>query len=340
VAGDVSTSTQYKIGGNRVLSTPGGSNAFGGVGAGAANTTGSNNTFFGSDAGVSNNTQGDNSFFGHRAGRFTTVGSNSFFGASAGENNSTGGSNSFFGINAGFNNTTGNFNAFFGVGAGQSNTSSANNSFFGANAGNVNVTGSNQTVIGANADVGANNLSNATAVGSRALVEQSNSLVLGSINGVNGATADTSVGIGTTTPASKLEVFNGVVTSSGPSGGRFLTRNPNNQSALVQLDWFNDGTHDWRRIRYGGLNEGAVNGLLIQGLGDDTKLAVLNNGNVGVGITSPANRLHVVGESEVFGAPDPAEHVAFIENTFFGNGQGMLALKCGRGTGTPNGGVR
>jgi hypothetical protein len=101
------------------------------------------------------------------------------------------------------------------------------------------------------------------------------------------------VGIGTNAPAAKLEVFNGVVTSSGPSGGRFLSRNPNNQSALVQLDWFNDGSHDWPRIRYGGSNEGAINGFLLQGPSDITKLAVLNNGNVGIGTTTPADKLHI-----------------------------------------------
>lgn len=102
------------------------------------------------------------------------------------------------------------------------------------------------------------------------------------------------VGIGTNAPASKLEVFDGVVTSSGASGGRFLSRNPNNQAALVQLDWFNDGTHDWPRIRYGGLNEGATNGFLIQGPSDVTKLAVLNNGNVGINTTAPVSRLDVI----------------------------------------------
>jgi len=103
------------------------------------------------------------------------------------------------------------------------------------------------------------------------------------------------VGIGTTTPGAKLEVFNGVVTSTGSSGGRFLARNPNNQSALVQLDWFNDGTHDWPRIRYGGGGEGSASGFLLQGVNDATKLAVLDNGKVGIGTITPQATLHVVG---------------------------------------------
>jgi hypothetical protein len=45
-----------------------------------------------------------------------------------------------------------------------------------------------------------------TAIGANALVTNSNSLVLGSINGVNLATADTNVGIGTTAPEQRLHI--------------------------------------------------------------------------------------------------------------------------------------
>jgi trimeric autotransporter adhesin len=65
--------------------------------------------------------------------------------------------------------------------------------------------GSQNTLLGSNSNV--NGLrTNATAIGSRAEVAASNSLVLGSINGVNGAAANTNVGIGTTTPTARLDV--------------------------------------------------------------------------------------------------------------------------------------
>src|SRR5207247_7664538 len=59
---------------------------------------------------------------------------------------------------------------------------------------------------GNNADLGANNLTFATAIGANAFVSQSNSLVLGSISGTNGATADTNVGMGTSAPGFKLHI--------------------------------------------------------------------------------------------------------------------------------------
>ncbi len=68
-----------------------------------------------------------------------------------------------------------------------------------------NATGDNNTLLGGQAKVNSG-LSNATAIGFLAEATQSNSLVLGSINGVNFARSDTNVGIGTTTPRSVLEV--------------------------------------------------------------------------------------------------------------------------------------
>ncbi len=59
----------------------------------------------------------------------------------------------------------------------------------------------------------ANAITNATAIGANAYAGSSNSLILGSINGVNGALADTKVGIGTTTPSERLHVVgNGLFT--------------------------------------------------------------------------------------------------------------------------------
>jgi hypothetical protein len=58
-------------------------------------------------------------------------------------------------------------------------------------------------------------------VGANAVVSQSNSLVLGSINGLGGAAADTNVGIGTSAPTAKLEVAGNVKISGVGNGLTF-----------------------------------------------------------------------------------------------------------------------
>jgi hypothetical protein len=211
--------------------TTGAHNSFFGYTAGCNNTTGGTNSFFGNASGYSNTTGGGNAFFGESAGMSNTSGfNNAFFGSDAGFNNQTGANNSFFGRNAGMSNTTGIQNAFFGVDAGLGNTTGNFNASFGRFAGLGNTTGDSNAFFGDRADADSSNLHNATAIGANAQVSQNNSLVLGGINGINGATADTKVGIGTTAPADRLHVAGIIrVSALGAAGTTQLCRNASNQ---------------------------------------------------------------------------------------------------------------
>jgi hypothetical protein len=194
--------------------TSGASNSFVGFQAGSLNSTGSLNTFFGYIAGSNSTTQHDNTFMGYEAGLNNGMGDttnvanyNTFLGSVAGQNNTTGQRNSFVGYQAGVDNTTGSFNAFFGVNAGTLHKTGIFNTFIGFNTGyiSVNPTGNNNTLLGYGGTV-TSGVNNGTALGALAQVDISNSLVLGSINGVNGANADTNVGIGTTAPSARLQI--------------------------------------------------------------------------------------------------------------------------------------
>jgi hypothetical protein len=100
------------------------------------------------------------------------------------------------------------------------------------------------------------------------------------------------VGIGTTTPETKLDV-DGPIRSSGASGGSLRASNPNNQLADVNLSWDNNVA----RIRIGGSGVGGQNGLDIQTTGNTSLMRLLHNGNVGIGTQSPSARLEVWGSS-------------------------------------------
>ena len=184
--------------------TSGGSNTASGWEALTANTTGAANTATGVSS-LFANTTGSNNVANGQLALFqnTTGGSNTASGSDALPHNTTGSNNTASGSTALYSSTSGNGNTAMGEGA-----------LFNNN------TGSNNTAVGylaGPADVFHANLSNATAIGANAEVDQSNTMVLGSINGLNGATADTLVGIGTTVPAAKLDVhgtanFTGLIT--------------------------------------------------------------------------------------------------------------------------------
>lgn len=200
-------------------STSGNLNVFVGNNAGASNTAGSSNVFVGPYSGTANTTGNSNVFMGYNSGSSSTAGdANTFLGTWAGNINTTGGYNAFLGYQAGNSNTTGNDNTFLGYSAGKNNTTANNNVAVGTLAGQNIITGGNNTFIGTGADADSNNLTNATAIGYGAKVSSSNSLVLGGTgsNAVN-------VGIGTTSPASRLEVDGASTNKSAYNAGASTT---------------------------------------------------------------------------------------------------------------------
>jgi hypothetical protein len=193
-------------------------------------TTGTNSVAAGTNALSSNTTGAFN----------VAVGANALAASVAGSSNTAVGNNTLassttpfntaVGAAALFQNTTGSGNVGLGVGALNANTTGFENTAVGDFAGLGHITGSFNTFLGAGSGA-VSGLSNATAIGSRALVGQSNSLVLGSIQGVNGALIDTRVGIGTSAPGAALDLD-----SEGGIPGLRLTRFTNLQPEGARLD--------------------------------------------------------------------------------------------------------
>lgn len=305
VVGDINTSTQFNIGGSRVLSTAGvsnlfagvgagtvntgSSNAFFGIGAGSTNTTGSFNSFFGAGAGNTNTTASNNSFFGRFAGSLNTIGdNNSFFGSSAGAANTTGLSNSFFGQNAGAANTSGVNNSFFGMSAGLVNTTGGSNAFFGTRAGASNTTGSNNAFFGLQAGT-----SNTTGIGNAFFGRDAGTF---NTSGGNNSFFGRNAGIANTT-ASDNSFF-------GESAGAGNTTGASNS--------------------FFGKSAGAANttGLNNSFFGKSAGAAnTTGNSNSFFGLS--AGNLNTTGASNsFFGAVAGAENTTGANNSFFGNAAG------------------
>jgi hypothetical protein len=238
--------------------------------AGLFNQTGNNNSFFGFNAGV-NTTNGNNSFFGKDAGQANTAGfKNSFFGLSSGFTNTTGNGNSFFGVDAGYFNETGSNNSFFGVSAGI-NTTGSNNTFLGTSAGYTNTTGSNNTIIGYNATVETNNLTNVTVIGFNAVAAVSNSVILGN---------DASVGVGMNTFPNMGGRLLSVASSALDNGGISVGGSGSNEVLYLYAN---------TTLNYAGIE------VKRPFISSDNLVLQEQGGNVGIGTTTPLDRLQVEG---------------------------------------------
>ncbi len=175
-----------------------------------ANTNGNNNSALGRSALFANTTGNANTSIGERSMLTNQTGSyNTAVGDSAALSYN-GNAITAIGYQSLANTTSGNQNVAVGYQSLVNNTTGAGNTAIGYQALNGNGDGANNTVIGKNANVASPSLTNATAIGANASVAQSNSIVLGSVNGVNGATSDVNIGIGTSAPTEQLHTTGGV----------------------------------------------------------------------------------------------------------------------------------
>lgn len=272
ISGSYNTATGFQA---LTDNSSGTSNTAHGSGALMRNISGTDNTATGANALLSNTIGSLNTAVGSGVLYLNKSGaSNTAVGNASMLQNTSGFSNTALGSHALYLDTAGVENAAIGSYALASNFGSRNTAL-GANALNLTGTGSRNTGIGYSAMVGTGALANATAIGSNAQVDCSNCIVLGSINGVNGATSDVNVGIGVTIPQQRLSIKNGM--------------------NIDQTDQ-NTGAFDNNVLRFGNASGEAIGSSRsgsnnMYGLdfytGTAKHMVITHDGNVGIGINNP-----------------------------------------------------
>jgi len=141
------------------------------------------------------------------------------------------------------------------------------------------------------------------------------------------------VGIGTTNPGAKLEVAGQVkITGGNPGLGKVLTSDALGLAAwedTAGFGFFSDGGEAGTAERTLGNTDNFDLGFLTNNL---TRLHIQNDGNVGIGTTSPGNKLDVVG-----GSIATDSYLKINSWDTFGTGYGRLWYDGAEGSGSSTG---
>jgi hypothetical protein len=306
-AGKVNTTgtTNIFIGVNSGAAMGGGAgNVFIGDSTGASLTTGDYSSVFIGDKAGSKTTAMPNTFVGNYAGRLNQGGNyNCFVGTGTGTLNTSGIYNTFLGELAGSNNSFGNNNVFAGTYSGTGNVSGFSNVFIGEGTGSSNVNGYFNVLIGTGANVFSDGIANAVAIGTFSRVDTSDAFVLGSVNGINGATVTSHIGIGTTKPLYPLHVVNNKTNDGGWAQGIVVENTSPLATAGEAAISFRNTAITLSKQWNVGINQSSTNLAFNYGVnfaGGSTRMAIDTFGNVGIGTITPLARLHVKDSSVLF----------------------------------------
>jgi hypothetical protein len=310
-------------------------NVFVGKAAGYQNNSGNENTFIGWGAGYGNTAGYSCTFVGYETGYHNDNDYSTFIGYKAGKENTTGYANTFVGTEAGTKTTDGDSNTFLGYIAGWKNVGGSGNTFLGRDAGLNNVSGQRNTLVGLAAGGSAQTGDYNTCVGNYAGLENisgSRNVFLGNKAGYNEKGSDKLYidNSDASSPliwgdfANDLLTVNGQLTVKGQDGFDAA-----DEEAAVLLG---DGNHYIKGVRNVGVKIGVYSGeavevagpivssgteaeasiRLVNTLYDEwritsytgnkllfwngvNRMAIDQDGNVGIGTTDPQGKLDVHG---------------------------------------------
>jgi hypothetical protein len=223
--------------------------------------------------------------------------------------NTTGYSNTAIGISALYSNITGSNlvavgdSALYNNGTGATAAQGKENTAVGSKALISNTVGNNNTALGNHADMAAANVDNATAIGNRSFVNCSNCMVLGSVNGLNGAASSVKVGIGTSTPLMGIHVAKADSAVALFENTQALNTNV---STALYFKTGNSGPAYTGAIKTIGLNTinarlGFFGGASASPNQLTEYLTINHFGNIGIGTINPAVKLDVKGDTHITG---------------------------------------
>lgn len=200
-----------------------------------------------------------------------------------------------------YSNKNGFQNSALGAFSGQNNFDGSNNVYIGTTSGIGNISGSGNTFLGAATDATANNLFNATAIGYQSEIAQSNSMVLGSIAGINGAGTTVSVGIGENSPNARLHIKRNGASGGGFHGSSSLIIEDNASSYLQFSNPAANETgllsgSDLTTIRSAVIFR-ADSSLQLRTGGNSTRITIDNTGYTGIRTINPQSFLDVNGST-------------------------------------------
>lgn len=266
-----------------------------------ANTTGNHNTASGYQA-LNNNIGGsDNTAYGYQAiSNPTGISGLTAFGSQALKSITTGTANAAFGYQALTLNADGLNNSAFGYQAAQSMTSGASNSSFGYQSMNLMQTGGNNSAFGYQALQTGTNINYCSALGYQALSANTTSGLTAvgyqALSGNNSGSNNAALGY----QALTSNTSGGNNTGLGYSASASMTSGSNNTAVGYNTGFVNT-TYNQCTFLGASADASANNLTNATAIGYNASVATSNSmvlgagANVGIGTSSPANILHIVG---------------------------------------------